>query len=367
MHLKRVLVRLFRKIDLTMPNVYPCMLLLNDIHISKDNIPDFQLNWNEALSVCDQHEIKEIAIGGDLFMSRSSQTLDVLLALHDSFIDAEKRGIKITLANGNHDKINQESIRGYCHVFDQHKNVEVVDDLFIIEEYDGFDLFIMAYFPEDGSFTERLQEIIDNELSISHTRQNILYIHEGINGALSQPSDKELPAKIFEPFDKILVGHYHNRTKIKNTNIEYIGSSRQHNFGEDEEKGYTILYSDGSHKFVKNQVNIRYKVIDVSFDKININLYDLLDEIKADGRYKTKVRIHCQTTQASSIDKQKLIDSGANKVEIITEDIEEVNVSKSSLFEKYDNKQIKKTYEDFCEEKEITDASLGLSYLSKID
>lgn len=66
------------------------MLLLNDIHISKDNIPDFQLNWNEALSVCDQHEIKEIAIGGDLFMSRSSQTLDVLLALHDSFIDAEK-------------------------------------------------------------------------------------------------------------------------------------------------------------------------------------------------------------------------------------------------------------------------------------
>lgn len=111
----------------------------------------------------------------------------------------------------------------------------------------------MAYFPEDGSFTERLQEIIDNELSISHTRQNILYIHEGINGALSQPSDKELPAKIFEPFDKILVGHYHNRTKIKNTNIEYIGSSRQHNFGEDEEKGYTILYSDGSHKFVKTK------------------------------------------------------------------------------------------------------------------
>ena len=222
----------------------------------------------------------------------------------------------------------------------------------------------MAYFPENGSFIQRLQDIIDNELV---DKLSILYIHEGINGALSQSSEKEVPANIFKPFDKVLVGHYHNRTKIKGTNIEYIGSSRQHNFGEDEEKGYTILYSDGSHKYVKNEVNVRYKVIDVTFEKVNINLYDLLNKTKADGRYKTKVRIHCLTSQASSINKQKLIESGANKVEIITEDIEEVNVSRSSLFEKFDNKQIKKTYEDFCEEKEIADASLGLSYLSKID
>ena len=351
-----------------MPNVYPCMLLLNDIHISKDNIPDFQLNWNEALIVCDQHEIKEIAIGGDLFMSRSAQTLDVLLAVHDAFIDAEKRGINITLANGNHDKVNQESERGYCHVFDQHSNVYVANDYLSVENEDwSFVLFIMPYFIENGSFTDRLRALWQGEELEYEDKKTILYIHEGINGALAQSSDKELPAKIFESFDKVLVGHYHNRTKIKGTNIEYIGSSRQHNFGEDEEKGYTIIYSDGSHKFVKNQINIRYKVIDVPFEKVNINLYDLLDENKGDGRYKTKVRIHCLTTQAPSIDKQKLIDSGANKVEIITEDIEEVNVSKSSLFEKYDNKQIKKTYEDFCEEKEIADISLGLSYLSKID
>lgn len=45
--------------------------------------------------------------------------------------------------------------------------------------------------------------------------------------------------------------------KIKGTVIEYIGSSRQHNFGEDEDKGYTLLYSDGSYEFIKNHVNIR--------------------------------------------------------------------------------------------------------------
>ena len=140
------------------------MLLINDIHISKDNIPDFQLNWNEALIVCDQHEIKEIAIGGDLFMSRSAQTLDVLLAVHDAFIDAEKRGINITLANGNHDKVNQESERGYCHVFDQHPNVYVANDYLSVENEDwSFVLFIMPYFIENGSFTDRLRALWQGE------------------------------------------------------------------------------------------------------------------------------------------------------------------------------------------------------------
>ena len=57
----------------------------------------------------------QIAIGGDLFQSRASQTLDVLLAVHDALLEAEKRQIEIIIANGNHDKVNQEAIRGYCH------------------------------------------------------------------------------------------------------------------------------------------------------------------------------------------------------------------------------------------------------------
>ena len=35
----------------------PSALLLNDIHVSKDNIPEFQKNWDEALYICDQYGI----------------------------------------------------------------------------------------------------------------------------------------------------------------------------------------------------------------------------------------------------------------------------------------------------------------------
>lgn len=349
-----------------MSKINPCVLLVNDIHISKDNIPDFNANWNEVLSVCDRMNIQQIAFGGDLFMSRSAQTLEVLLTVHDALQTAGKRGINVTLANGNHDRINQEAIRGYCHVFDQHANVLVVDEttsLLASGDWD-FVLHIIPYFPENGSFIEKLDKLIATGLD--KRRKNYLYIHEGINGALSQSNEKELSPNIFRIFDKVFVGHYHNRCIIEGTNIEYIGSARQMNFGEDEEKGYTIIYPDGHYEFIKNQVNTRYLVMDVPMEKTGIHLSDELEEIKEDGRYRVKVRVHTTSAKATSINKEKLLQAGASKVEVVTEDPQITEVAGSSFFEKFDNHKIKETYEVFCAEKEVEDVELGLSYLSKI-
>ena len=346
---------------------YPCLLLLNDIHISKDNIPAFKANWQEAIDICRKMDVKEIAIGGDLFFSRAAQTLDVLLAVHDALLTAAEHGIHVTIAEGNHDKVNQENERGYCHVFDQHSNVLVCDEYVSLPLGDDcrFVLHMMGYFPEDGSFCTRLDRL--KEEALDPKRLNFLYIHEGINGALAQPNDKELPAKIFEEFDKVFVGHYHNRTIIDKTRIEYIGSSRQHNFGEDEEKGYTVIYTDGSHEFIKNQANTRYRVIDVAAERAGLYLMDELREIDADGRYKVKVRVHTPQAAIKSVDKAALLDAGATKVELIADDEEMLEVAASSLFEKFDSHRIRETYEEFCREKQIDDVAIGLEYLSKIE
>ena len=346
---------------------YPCLLLLNDIHISKDNIPAFKANWQEAIDICRKMDVKEIAIGGDLFFSRAAQTLDVLLAVHDALLTAAEHGIHVTIAEGNHDKVNQENERGYCHVFDQHSNVLVCDEYVSLPLGDDcrFVLHMMGYFPEDGSFCTRLDRL--KEKALDPKRLNFLYIHEGINGALAQPNDKELPAKIFEEFDNVFVGHYHNRTIIDKTRIEYIGSSRQHNFGEDEEKGYTVIYTDGSHEFIKNQANTRYRVIDVAAERAGLNLMDELREIDADGRYKVKVRVHAPQAAMKSVDKAALLDAGATKVELIADDEEMLEVAASSLFEKFDSHRIRETYEEFCREKQIDDVAIGLEYLSKIE
>lgn len=347
-----------------MSNKIPSALLFNDIHVSKDNIPEFQKNWDEALFICDQYKIEDLIIGGDLWLSRSSQTLDTLMAVRQAIIKAINSGITITIAEGNHCKVDQESILGYSHLFSEYPHVYVVDDYSIINISDNVELYIMSYFPENGSFVNRLKEMVRTELN--HSVFNILYIHEGINGALSTPNEKELPTNIFSDFDIVLVGHYHNRCTIKGTNIEYIGSSRQHNFGEDEEKGYTIIYSDGSHEFVKNQVNIRYKVLDINASQVNSKLLDKLEDIKADGRYKIKTRINCTTQEAVNIDKQKLLEAGATKVEIVTEELTLTETTSHSLDKKFDKSGIKQEYTSFCANKGISNIEMGLQYLDKI-
>lgn len=348
-----------------MNNKIPTALLLNDIHVSKDNIPEFQKNWDEALQICKEHGIADMIIGGDLWLSRSSQTLSTLMAVRQAVIKATKQGVVLTIAEGNHCKVDQESLLGYSHLFSEYPNVYVVDDYTVFDLSNRVALYVMSYFPESGSFSKRLEEILSTDFD--EYRHNILYIHEGINGALSTPNEKELPTKIFDKFDSVLVGHYHNRCKIKDTHIEYIGASRQHNFGEDEEKGYTILYDDGSYEFVKNKVNVRYKVVDISVKDINSKFMDQLDDWQATGLYKVKTRINCTSKEVSSIDKQKLIQAGATKVEIVTEETEVTEIASHALDKKFDKTGIKQEYTSFCADKGIKDVEMGLQYLDKIN
>jgi len=347
-----------------MSNRIPTALLLNDIHISKDNISEFQKNWDETLRLCKQFDIADMIIGGDLWQSRSAQTLDVLMAVRQAIINAIQQGLTLTIAEGNHCKVNQESCLGYSHLFSEYPNVYVVDEFAVMDISDSVVLYVMSYFPENGSFEERFKQM--TATGFDKQKTNILYIHEGISGALATASEAELPAKLFKDFDSVLVGHYHNRCVIKGTNIEYIGASRQHNFGEDEEKGYTILYDDGSYEFVKNKVNTRYKVIDIAADQIDTRFMERLDDLKATGRYKVKARVSCASTDVGGIDKQKLLEAGATKVEIVTEETAATEVAAHALDKKFDKSGIKQEYSAFCADKGIDDVEMGLEYLDKI-
>lgn len=300
-----------------------------------------------------------------MWLSRSAQTLDVLMAVRWAILEATKQyNLYVIIANGNHDLVDQEAILGYNHIFSDYEGVEVIGEYTEVELSNTTSLYVMSYFPENGSFTERLNSL-QQEYNIDSQKKNVLYIHEGIRGGLATPSDDELPANIFNGFDSVLVGHYHNRKQIPGTQIEYIGSSRQHNFGEDEEKGYTILYTDGSTKFVKNEVNQRYKVIEVDVADMNEGFMEMLAKIKADTRYKVKVRVKCNSAQSSAVNKQQLAEAGANKIELVTEQTEVMRTDHQSITQKFDKSGIKEEYTNFCTQKSI-DNQLGLHYLDKL-
>lgn len=340
-------------------------LLINDIHVDKDNIEEFNKNWDEAIKVCQCEGVVDMVVGGDMFTSRSSQTLSVLLAVKRALLRATTKGITVTLAEGNHDKVNQEEIEGYNHIFAGLKGVDVIDNHEALY-WEGAKcaLLVVCYFPENGSFLDKLDTAITDAIlklnpDVNSENQIVLYIHEGVHGALGEfDIDGELPQEPFENFHKVLCGHYHNRVRIKNTNIEYIGSSRQHNFGEDEEKGYTLFYDDGSTKFVKNEVNTRYATHEISFKELSKL------SLQPKDNYKYKLKVRCTEKQSKDVDKQALLEMGYNKVELVVSSSVSAETSASSIDEKYDINGIKKEYVNFCNEQSI-DSSLGIKYLEE--
>lgn len=339
-------------------------LLINDIHVDKNNIPDFKTNWDEMLSICKEKNIYDVVIGGDMFTSRAAQTLDVLLAVSEALVKATKAGLSIVIAEGNHDKVDQEKIEGYNHIFKYYSNVSVVDivDTLVWQGCD-YCLCVMSYFPESGSFEDKLNDVKktlkERNIKIENT---LLYIHEGIHGALGDMDlPNEVPQDIFEDFKEVLCGHYHNRTVIAGTNISYIGSSRQKDFGEDVYKGYTIFYDDGTCEFVQNQANNRYLNIETTYKglkQVDLSNVDL-------SITKVKLKISCTEAEKKLIDKDKLYDMGVSKLDFKTEKTEINKISASDINIKYDKVGLKTEYSKFSDEKSLN-SELGLKYLDKI-
>lgn len=353
-------------------------ILVNDLHIDKETIEDFKVNWDELLDVAERCKVNYICIGGDLFTTRASQTLSVLLTVRDSLQRAINRGFNVRIVNGNHDKVDQESLCGYCNLYSGMFNVKVSSsDRPILIGMEKVLLCMMDYYPEKGGFVEHLEiakEAVKHlEITKESDKKNdvgrkvILYIHEGINGGLAKMSETELSPDVFDDtWDEILVGHYHNRKHIQGTKIQYIGSSRQHGFGEDENKGYTLVDTEGNTHFVKNEANMRYVTLDYEFDTSVDDIRPEVDKYIENG-YKVRLRINCTPSQAASIQKEKYLELGITKLDL-SQKTEGVGESSShDIVEKYDKNGLIENYKKYCDSASVENPELGIEYLNKID
>ena len=332
---------------------------MNDLHIAKDNVLEFEKNWNEALEVCEEYGIKQIFIGGDVFTTRNVQHLTPVMTVMRCLERTTAKGIKTTIAFGNHDCPVYGEQNSWCDVLGYVKGVTVVSDFKVIDLGDKA-LAMIAYFPEETMMEDKLNELDEYLASENWAYSDIiLYIHSGVHGALGDfDVPNEMPQEPLLKYSKVLCAHYHNRTIISDTNIEYIGGSRAHTFGEDEDKGYTLLYADGTTSFVKDEVNTRYVTEDITIKSLSDwkNTYD--------ERYKVRLRIHCKAAEADTVDKDDLLARGANKIEFVTEKLQAIESSQSEMDERFDNKNLQIEYKSFCKEKDI-DSRLGIDYLNK--
>ncbi len=79
------------------------------------------------------------------------------------------------------------------------------------------------------------------------------------------------------------------------------------------------------------------------------------------------MRVHCSPEQAAGVDRARLIEAGASKVEILCQEQGPAAIQATELFERYDKGKIRESYEQFCRERQIEDPETGIMYLSQID
>lgn len=333
-------------------------LLLMDIHIKDNNVDLVNNIFDQIIDICLEQNIQFIFQGGDIFNSRASQSLNVLMCFVDFVNKLRDLGIGFYCISGNHDKVDLESCKGYPDIIqDTLKYACFSKETSITFLSSIYDFHFLPYFKENGSYKERLQNIV-NELN--KDKKNILITHIAISGVKNNDGglvENNLTSDLFDAFDNVLVAHYHNESKI-NEKIHYIGSVFPQNFGEDNNKGAWIISKKGY-----NRVNLNFpKYFTYRFDCKDI--IQITDQLKQVNHQYDKIRFVITGNETEIENFNRSIFDNYN----VDVKFEKIYSQKIVELKKYKEDDIMLSFKQFCLDKQVQDniRVKSINYLEKV-
>lgn len=337
------------------------VLIITDTHLKPENIDLVKSIFSQAFDLCVEKDIDTVYFGGDWFTIRHGQTISSLVATCDIIEAAKEKQIEIRAIAGNHDKDNQESEDSFLSIFDHYDNFGVVKKSKTFDEYKGAAIHMLPYFPEKKNYTEFLEKIF-----LKKNSKNYLITHVAVDGVKNNDGSEVtsgVAKSLFNKFDKVFVGHYHNASKV-GKNIHYIGSAYQANFGEDDQKGVTILDTlTGETEFIQLYFP-KYMTEEIEASKVISHL----DEVLKGAASVDFLRVKLVGTEAEidSVDKNLLRSKGI-KVEKISHNSQKVEKEDVELIS-FDKESLQKEWDSFSTEKEIPKkrVKIGKNYLEKL-
>jgi len=342
----------------------PLALMLTDSHLTKENIKDVETIWDQAIQICSQYGIKRIFHGGDMVTARESQPLNVLLSIKRTADKLYEASIDAEIILGNHDKVNLAANEGYSSIF----NLEgfAVHENHTKFESDNLVIHLLSYFPENGNYNDKLK---DASRKIVKGKFNLLITHIGINGGLAHSyasTNKEIAAENFKAFDKVLVGHYHNQCQLDGYEIYYTGSTHQQNFGEDENKGFTLIYDNGDHQFIPSEMP-RYVTIEKDIEAVDAKFLKEVKRLKEIDGDKIRLIVTGDESKIKSLNKSDIAAAGVSKLVSKSDSVSlgVIGGTNNSALVSFDKAEILKEYKVFGIDQEI-DVELGIEYLKSI-
>lgn len=339
-------------------NKYAVGVLINDIHLDKSNGSLVKDIFQQLMKVCEEYNTHRIFCGGDVFTNRSGQPLQCLTDWKEILEILTKKGFEFYVIPGNHDKTDSNSERSYLDIFGE-KCVHLYRSAGRVL-LDGCVIGFIPYFQDEKWLEEfqRLEDEIDDNLreeDIQIDDATILITHMGFDGVVNNDGSRVssvIKPSMFKNWTKVLIGHYHNASELAD-NVIYTGSAYQNNYGENiTDKGFTVVFNDGSIKHVQSKFP-RYikEVVDANDKETLMNLLE-----KYGGEERDYIRFvfvgkktDCQKINIAEIQGKYGIDCKFQCVE----EREAIELSESDAVLEYDKKTLTKDFMKFCSDNDI--------------
>lgn len=342
-----------------------------DYHLDQTNIQLVWNVWQQHCDLCEKYSARML-LGGDIFTSRSGQPLSVLTAFKNMVWNLEERCILAQVIPGNHDKTDANSQQSYLDVYNSlniklHSNSGVWmqgEVLFGFIPYFGNDEWIEQYECLEVNVNELL---LNGEIDKDMPR--ILITHMGVEGVRNNDGttvSSPIKPSMFKNWDKVLVGHYHDASQIGD-NIFYTGSVYQNNYGENiTDKGFTLIYNDGSIEFVPSEFPRYIKErVDVDDPQTLRNIIDKYDEVDGDH---VRIVLRGKKTDLEKVNKIELAQRGFDVKFETVETTAAVETAEAEDVLEYDKSSLMKDFMMYCKDNNIRggEFKFGVSLIKNI-
>lgn len=338
----------------------PIAIVINDPHLKEENLEIIKSIFQQTTVIAKDLGLKIIDCSGDIMNSRKSQPQIVLTTFKDILDELQQSEIELHSCVGNHDKVNYFGVESFLDPFSNHPAFKLYR-YGGYRELDGVNIHYASYFT-DELFQGQIKH---NKKANKWNLKNVLIGHIGVSGSVMNngiviESQTIIPS-LFNEYDLIILGHYHDYQELAEGRIIYTGSCVQHNFGEHTGKGATILYDDLSTEIIPLKYP-QYLKFEVNPTQITAKDIQDLKKEKTDTGDNLRIILKGTDSEVKSFNKMDLLNAGISvelkQDKIIKEEIE-------SKLEAFDTKSLAEEFDAFCEKNKL-DKKSGMKYFNLI-
>lgn len=323
-------------------------IIFNDVHLKPGNEDEILVSIQHMLDYGRSIGVDQYVCAGDFFDSRSFQRLKVLTTFYKILEMFHSNGVLLIIFPGNHDKAKYESEESFIEPFQSHPAMIYINqpDIMVIE---GHTVAILPFF-HDGMLIDMIKNLPPAEILISHFE---------MNGSVSLGRVSEhraISPSMLDKFDRVFLGHFHDYHRVSD-GIYHLPSFRQNNFGEDVNKGFTVINEDGSHEIIQG-VFKRFKKVNIDLDAMTTKEIDSLLKTHQNSENAVRFSFTGSESKLKALKKGKFIEAGID-VEIKYQfDFDADNVilptaDELKVTQKHTEQSIHTLFENFCKENKL--------------